>query len=91
MVLRTGHCYVRDKFCCLIGSNKMVKSYHSELFNILDMPDELELKQKTNTQINHLPFQNCHIKTLRTGQSGVTDFFFSHSESHFTITWLLSP
>ena len=47
------------------------------------MPNELVMKQKTMTLSQDLPFHNCHLPTSRTGQSGLTNYFFFHSESHY--------
>ena len=41
-LLRTGHCHF------ITFLSKIVKSYHYEIFNILDMQGKLMIEQKTN-------------------------------------------
>ena len=68
---RTGH------FCCISCLHKMMNTYHYEHLNTLNMPNELVMKQKTMNLTQDLPFQNHHLPTSRTGQSGLTNYFFS--------------
>ena len=55
----------------------MMITYQYELLNTLNTPNELVMKQKTMTLTQYLPFQNCHLPMSRTGQSGLTNYFFS--------------
>ncbi len=50
------------------------------------MPNELVMKQKTMTLTQDLPFQNCHLPTSRTGQSGLTNYIF-FIQSHIIILY----
>ena len=77
---RTGH------FCYISCLHKMMITYQYELLNTINSPNELVMKRKTMTLTQYLPFQNCHLPTLRTGQSGLT-YFFCHSESHYSFIW----
>ena len=52
-----------------------MNTYHYELLNTLNMPNELVMKQKTMNLTKDLPFQNHHLPTSRTGQSGLTNLF----------------
>ena len=75
-------CYVRDIGSFKSRLCKIVYSKEYNIFNTLCMVVELVIKPKTMTLNKHLALHNWHLLALRTGQSGVTNFYFltqSHS------------
>ena len=83
-------CYVRDIGSFKSRLCKIVYSKQYNIFNTLCMVLELVIKPKTMTLNKHLALHNWHLLALRTGQSGVTDFYFL-IQRQYTFVWLSSP